>query len=110
MVTNYVTHDFGCHGPCDVRDRVKQCRKPRIAVTMDTGGGEGWSLEEAEVSAQAEVPPFGHIRQPIGKLTQVGWSPGSGRAVFTRLTPLPAVRVQDFINAQGVGTYTRIDS
>lgn len=41
MVTNYVTHDFGCHGPCDVRDRVKQCRKPRIAVTMDTGGGRG---------------------------------------------------------------------
>jgi len=53
--------------------------------------------------------PLGHINQPKSKLTQVGWSPGTGRAVFTRLTPLPAVRVQD-INAQGVGTYTRIDS
>jgi len=41
MVTNYVTHDFGYHGPCDVSDRVKQCRKPRIAVTMDIGGGRG---------------------------------------------------------------------
>lgn len=55
MVTNYVTHDFGYHGPCDVRDRVKRCRKPHTAVTMDTGGGEEGSLEEAEVSAQAEV-------------------------------------------------------
>lgn len=41
MVTNYVTHDFGYHGPCDVRDRVKRCRKPRTAVTMDTGEGGG---------------------------------------------------------------------
>lgn len=46
---------FGCHGPRDVIDRVKRCWKPRIAVSMDTGEGEGWSLEEAEVSAQAEV-------------------------------------------------------
>lgn len=57
--------------------------------------------------------PLGRINQPKSKLTQVGWSPGAGRAVFARLTPLPAVRVQDSggdINAQGVGTYTRIDS
>lgn len=30
-------------------------RKPPGAITMDTGGGEGWSLEEAEVSKQSEV-------------------------------------------------------
>lgn len=55
--------------------------------------------------------PLGRINQPKSKLTQVGWSPGAGRAVCTRLTPLLAVQDSGGdINAQGVGTYTRIDS
>lgn len=46
----------GCHGLFDVKAPRKMLRKPPGAITMDTGGGgEGWSLEEAEVSEQSEV-------------------------------------------------------